>query len=109
MIYTYDRSESCLHSLAITLLSLVAKVLCSELQLLVADPEDDVPADQPQAGGFKASVESLGSLCPRSLLGAVQDPSVLTSGTVHKPSCKYSDYERYSIPSLEKSLATIDK
>ena len=45
------------------ILSLVAVVVpASELQLLVAEPEDDVPADQPQAGGFESSIEG-----PRSL------------------------------------------
>ena len=65
--------------------SLVVEVPGSELQLFVAEPEDDVPADQSQTGGFKPSVEGRGSLQPPGLPGTVEDSPVPPSPTVHKP------------------------
>ena len=73
---------SCYH---IALLTLVVEVSGSELQLLVAEPEDNVPADQPQTGGFKSSVEGCGSLQPGGLPGTVYHAPVPAPRTVHEP------------------------
>ena len=55
-----------------------------ELDLFVCEPEDDVPADQPQTAGHEAFVEGRGSLgeCEG---GAVKGTPVLASRGGHVP------------------------
>ena len=65
--------------------SLVVEVPGSELQLFVAEPEDNVPADQSETGGFKPSIEGTGTLQSGRLPGTVEDSSVPASPAVHKP------------------------
>ena len=65
-------------------LVLVVEVSGSELQLFVAEPEDNVPADQPETGGFKAPVECAGSLQSGRLPGTVEDSPVAAPPAVHK-------------------------
>ena len=64
---------------------MVVEVPGSELELFVAQPEDNVPADQSQTGGFKSSVEGCGSLQPGRLPGTVEDAPVPPPPTVHEP------------------------
>ena len=63
----------------------VVEVSGGELQLFVAEPEDNVPADQSQTGGFKPSVECCRSLQPGCLPGTVDDSPVPAPRTVHEP------------------------
>ena len=74
----------------IALLSLVVEVSGSELQLFVAQPEDNVPANQSQTGGFKPSVEGTGTLQSSRLPGTVEYSPVPPLPTVHKPVWKCS-------------------
>ena len=64
---------------------LVVEVSGSELQLFVAEPEDNVPADDPQGAGRESFVESCQSLLPAGLHGAVEDVGVGPPGAVHVP------------------------
>ena len=73
---------SCYH---IALLSLTVEVPGGELQLLVAEPEHNVPADQSETGGFKSSVECCGSLQSGCLPSTVYDAPVPALRTVHEP------------------------
>ena len=84
---------------------MVVKVLGRDLELLVADPEDDVPADQPQAGGFESSVEGHGSLLSCCLTSAVENSSVLAAGTVHEPDSGIE--ESYGRSLVERRVLTL--
>ena len=68
----------------------LVEVSSSELQLFVAQPEDNVPADQSQTGGFKPSVEGTGPLQSGCLPGTVEYSPVPALPTVHKPELKCS-------------------
>lgn len=63
-------------------------VVCPEhplLELLVRDPEDDVPGHESGEGGVKALVERERALLAAGLQRAVEGAAVATGRTIHKP------------------------
>ena len=55
------------------------------LELLVGEPEADVPGDEPGEGGVEALVESGDALVAEGLDGAVEGTPVLARRAVHEP------------------------
>ena len=55
------------------------------LELLVGEPEADVPRDEPGEGGVEALVEGSDSFIAERLDGAVEGATVLARRAVHEP------------------------
>ena len=76
------------HGLSHWSLFLVIIILSCKLELLKADPQDNIPADKSHAAGSEASVECHHSFMLGSLTCTVQNTGVSASGSIHEPETK---------------------